>query len=181
MTQEQLRMQFLSGIITEDQYKAKLIKNITYQGGTEDMPHRKDIIVNNNEPYLTSETTKDEQQKIANDLKVNVTINQMYEPNKFAEILGYNSVKDLAKAIAKKHGVELTLDLEEDQYKEKLEENSDKMKYLEDALRNVWNMGKDNNPIDFNKLAKSIDDDMFTILNNALEKYTSEMDDSEVY
>ena len=69
----------------------------------------------------------------------------------------------------------------EDQYKEKLEENSDKIKYLEDALRNVWNMGKDNNPIDFNKLAKSIDDDMFTILNNALEKYTSEMDDSEVY
>jgi cell division protein FtsI/penicillin-binding protein 2 len=69
----------------------------------------------------------------------------------------------------------------EDQYKEKLEENSDKMKYLEDALRNVWNMGKDNNPIDFNKLAKSIDDDMFTILNNALEKYTSEMDDSEVW
>jgi cell division protein FtsI/penicillin-binding protein 2 len=69
----------------------------------------------------------------------------------------------------------------EGQYKEKLEENSDKMKYLEDALRNVWNMGKDNNPIDFNKLAKSIDDDMFTILNNALEKYTSEMDDSEVW
>jgi len=69
----------------------------------------------------------------------------------------------------------------EDQYKEKLEENSDKIKYLEDALRNVWNMGKDNNPIDFNKLAKSIDDDMFTILNNALEKYTSEMDDSEVW
>ena len=73
------------------------------------------------------------------------------------------------------------LDLEEGEYKEKLEENSDKMKYLEDALRNVWNMGKDNNPIDFNKLAKSIDDDMFTILNNALEKYTSEMDDSEVW
>ena len=69
----------------------------------------------------------------------------------------------------------------EDQYKEKLEENSDKIKYLEDALRNVWNMGKDNNPIDFNKLAKSIDDNMFTILNNALEKYTSEMDDSEVW
>jgi cell division protein FtsI/penicillin-binding protein 2 len=69
----------------------------------------------------------------------------------------------------------------EGQYKEKLEENSDKIKYLEDALRNVWNMGKDNNPIDFNKLAKSIDDDMFTILNNALEKYTSEMDDSEVW
>jgi cell division protein FtsI/penicillin-binding protein 2 len=69
----------------------------------------------------------------------------------------------------------------EGQYKEKLEENSDKIKYLEDALRNVWNMGKDNNPIDFNKLAKSIDDDMFTILNNALEKFTSEMDDSEVW
>ena len=69
----------------------------------------------------------------------------------------------------------------EGQYKAKLNENSDKIKYLEDALRNVWNMGKDNNPIDFNKLAKSIDDDMFTILNNALEKYTSEMDDSEVW
>jgi cell division protein FtsI/penicillin-binding protein 2 len=69
----------------------------------------------------------------------------------------------------------------EGQYKVKLEENSGKMKYLEDALRNVWNMGKDNNPIDFNKLAKSIDDEMFTILNNELEKYTSEMDDSEVW
>ena len=28
----------------------------------------------------------------------------------------------------------------EGQYKEKLEENSDKIKYLEDALRNVWNI-----------------------------------------
>ena len=124
MTQEQLRMQFLSGIITEDQYKEKLeIKNVTYQDGTEDMPHRKNIIVNNNEPYLTSETTKDEQQKIANDLKPGVTIDQMYEPDIFAEILGYNSVKALAVAIAKKHGVELTVDLEEDQYKVKLNEN----------------------------------------------------------
>ena len=180
MTQEQLRMQMLAGIITEGQYKAKLNENITYQGGTEDMPYRKDIIVND-KPYLTSSTTKDEQQEIANFLEVEVTIDQMYEPEQLANVLGYDSVKDLAAAIAKKYGVELTLDLEEDQYKEKLEENSDKMKYLEDALRNVWNMGKDNNPIDFNKLAKSIDDGMFTILNNALEKYTSEMDDSEVY
>jgi hypothetical protein len=178
MTQEQLRMQMLAGIITEGQYKAELIKNITYQGGTEDMPHRKDIIINN-KPYLTS--TKDEQQKIADFLGVKTEIDEMYEPDELANVLGYNSVQDLAVAIAEKHGVELTLDLEEDQYKEKLEENSDKMKYLEDALRKVWNMGKDNNPIDFNKLAKSIDDDMFTILNNALEKYTSEMDDSEVY
>jgi len=129
MNKEILRMQMLAGIITEGQYKAKLnenienIENITYQGGTEDMPHRKKIIVNNNEPYLTSETTKDEQQKIAKDLGVNVKIDQMYEPDIFAEILGYNSVQDLAVAIAKKHGVELTLDLEEDQYKVKLNEN----------------------------------------------------------
>jgi len=129
MNKETLRMQMLAGIITEGQYKAKLnenienIENITYQGGTEDIPHRKKIIVNNNEPYLTSETTKDEQQKIAKDLGVNVKIDQMYEPDIFAEILGYNSVQDLAVAIAKKHGVELTLDLEEDQYKVKLNEN----------------------------------------------------------
>ena len=180
MNKETLRMQMLAGIITEGQYKAKLNENVTYMGKTEDMPYREKIFVND-QPYLTAETNQEKQQEIANFLGVETEIDEMHEPNEFAEILGYNSVKDLAVAIAEKYGVELTVDLEEGEYKEKLEENSDKMKYLEDALRNVWNMGKDNNPIDFNKLAKSIDDDMFTILNNALEKYTSEMDDSEVW
>jgi hypothetical protein len=145
MTQEQLRMQFLSGIITEGQYKAKLNENIDNWGSEED------DYGNSEENYKTPPDLED-----FNNEEEYIAYMKEFFPGKL-------------------------LDLEEDQYKEKLEENSDKMKYLEDALRNVWNMGKDNNPIDFNKLAKSIDDDMFTILNNALEKYTSEMDDSEVY
>ena len=180
MNKEILRMQMLAGIITEGQYNEETKPTVIYKGGTEDMPYRREILVNG-KSYLSGQTSQEEQQEIANFLGVETEIDEMYEPNQFAEILGYNSVQDLAVAIAEKYGVELTVDLEEGEYKEKLEENSDKMKYLEDALRNVWNMGKDNNPIDFNKLAKSIDDDMFTILNNALEKYTSEMDDSEVW
>jgi hypothetical protein len=146
MTQEQLRMQFLSGIITEGQYKAKLNENIDNWGSEED------DYGNSEENYRTKPSLAD-----------------------------FENDEEAYKKYMEENFPGEPLDLEEDQYKEKLEENSDKMKYLEDALRNVWNMGKDNNPIDFNKLAKSIDDDMFTILNNALEKYTSEMDDSEVY
>ena len=146
MTQEQLRMQFLSGIITEGQYKAKLNENIDNWGSEED------DYGNSEENYRTKPSLAD-----------------------------FENDEEAYKKYMEENFPGEPLDLEEDQYKEKLEENSDKMKYLEDALRNVWNMGKDNNPIDFNKLAKSIYDDMFTILNNALEKFTSEMDDSEVY
>ena len=112
MTQEQLRMQMLAGIITEGQYKAKLNENVTYMGGTEDMPYRREIFVND-QPYLTAETSQEEQQEIANFLGVETEIDEMYEPNELAKILGYNSVQDLAVAIAEKYGVELTVDLNE--------------------------------------------------------------------
>ena len=108
MNKETLRMQMLAGIITERQYKAKLNENVTYMGGTEDMPYRREIFVND-QPYLTAETNQEKQQEIANFLGVETEIDEMYEPNQFAEILGYNSVQDLAIAIAKKYGVELTI------------------------------------------------------------------------
>ena len=111
MNKETLRMQMLVGIITEGQYKAKLNENVTYMGKTEDMPFREKIFVND-QPYLTAETSQEEQQEIANFLK-SPQIDKMYEPNQFAEILGYNSVQDLAVAIAEKYGVELTVDLNE--------------------------------------------------------------------
>ena len=112
MNKETLRMQMLAGIITEGQYKAKLNENVTYMGKTEDMPFREKIFVND-QPYLTAETSQEEQQEIANFLEVETKIDKMYEPNEFAEILGYNSVKDLAVAIAEKYGVELTGDINE--------------------------------------------------------------------
>ena len=81
---------------------------VTYKGGTEDMPYRREILVNG-KSYLTSETSQEEQQEIANFLGVETEIDDMYEPNQFAEVLGYDSVEDLAAAIAEQYGVELTI------------------------------------------------------------------------
>ena len=105
-------MQMLAGIITEGQYNEETKPTVIYKGGTEDMPYRREILVNG-KSYLSGQTSQEEQQEIANFLGVETEIDEMYEPNQFAEILGYNSVQDLAVAIAEKYGVELTVDLNE--------------------------------------------------------------------
>ena len=112
MNKEILRMQMLAGIITEGQYNEETKPTVIYKGGTEDMPYRREILVNG-KSYLSGQTSQEEQQEIANFLGVETEIDEMYEPNQFAEILGYNSVQDLAVAIAEKYGVELTVDLNE--------------------------------------------------------------------
>ena len=112
MNKEVLRMQMLAGIITEGQYNEETKPTVIYKGGTEDMPYRREILVNG-KSYLSGQTSQEEQQEIANFLGVETEIDEMYEPNQFAEILGYNSVQDLAVAIAEKYGVELTVDLNE--------------------------------------------------------------------
>jgi hypothetical protein len=81
---------------------------VTYKGGTEDMPYRREILVNG-ESYLSGQTSQEEQQEIADFLGVETKIDEMYEPNQLAEVLGYDSVQDLAAAIAEEYGVELTI------------------------------------------------------------------------
>jgi len=81
---------------------------VTYKGGTEDMPYRREILVNG-KSYLSGQTSQEEQQKIADFLGVETEIDEMYEPNQLAEVLGYDSVEDLAAAIAEEYGVELTI------------------------------------------------------------------------
>ena len=94
--------------IINEAYEDNEDNKVTYKGPTEDRPYRREILVNG-ESYLNGQTTQDEQQKIANFLGVKTEIDDMYEPNEFAEVLGYDSVEELAAAIAEQYGVELTI------------------------------------------------------------------------
>ena len=96
------RMQKLAGIITEGLDVITEV-TITYVGPTEDQPYRKEIL-KDGEVLLGAETTQDEQGKIAQELTGQNTIDQMYEPGELADILGYDSVRDLAIAYAEKIG-----------------------------------------------------------------------------
>ncbi len=61
----------------------------------------------------------------------------------------------------------------------KLNENASEMTrvdVLAKALEDVWNMGKDNNSIDFKDMAQSIMDDMEDNLNKRLDDYTRKYD-----
>lgn len=51
---------------------------------------------------------------------------------------------------------------------------SDRVSYLESALDHVWNMGKNNNSIDFEDMAKSIVNDMFDDLEEGKEEKLNE-------
>lgn len=113
MNKEFLKMQKLAGLITESQFK-QLVENgtITYKGPTEDSPYRKEIY-RDNKPLLTAETSQEEQGKISIMLKGENIIDQMYEPSQLADVLGYDSVKELAQAIAEKTDAQFSEDINE--------------------------------------------------------------------
>jgi hypothetical protein len=52
----------------------------------------------------------------------------------------------------------------------------DRISYLKDALQHVWNMGKGNNMIDFNSMAKSTVSDLFDDTLNEAEEETDAVD-----
>ena len=96
------RMQKLAGIITEG-LDIITEATITYVGPTEDQPYRKEILIDG-KVLLGAETTQDKQGEIAQELTGENSIDQMYEPSELAGVLGYDSVRDLAKAYAEKIG-----------------------------------------------------------------------------
>jgi hypothetical protein len=110
LSEEFRRMQRLAGLITESQCK-QLVENetetitITYiDNRTEDYPFRQGEIYFNDEPLLNAETDQEKQKAIATDYfpEKNINIDQMLEPKELADVLGYDTVKELAIGIVDK-------------------------------------------------------------------------------
>lgn len=108
------RLQKIAGIIKKNVFLFEDISSlrggvIKYIGPTEDQPYKKEIVhINGTQqtPVLTADTSEDEQIELANLLGKTNVVDQMFEPSQLADVLGYDSVKDLAMAIAEKLGSE---------------------------------------------------------------------------
>ncbi len=151
MDKETLRMQMLSGVITEGEYKSKLEEN--------KKPKNKKSLKENfvgmaaiNSPFAarTKETYEDAFEHF---------LSERYE-TKFE-----NREQDLEED--KDPDVYESEEIEEDN--EGVPNPSDKLEWLEDQLTKLYKMGKLEAPVDIKKLAKTFLDRMFDDLDEGKE------------
>jgi len=103
------RMQRLAGILKEGMYLKEDINTlkggkIEYIRPDEDNPYRKKIVhiddQGNETVILDAETDQEQQSAISKLLGKGDTIDQMYEPGQFIDVLGYENMEEFGKAIA---------------------------------------------------------------------------------
>lgn len=148
MTNETLRMQLLSGVITESEYKAKLEEskkplneNFVGMGMVGNIFDREKTDYELAFEHFTKGTSLNE-----------------YMEDEMPEAPSHEET-DAAQV-----------------YEEEVEEamvnpnTSDRVSYLENTLDMVWKRGRGNNPIDFKDLAQSIVNDMFDDLEETLNE-----------
>jgi len=186
MNKEQLRMQMLSGVITESEYKAKLNENRTAEELFQ--MFKDEDLLNDRREYdmedLMSaypDLSQEEAEKLEKMLQNPANLNEHYVAGGIVGIGAINQIPSRAKAdyedafehfLSQKYSLnEMEKEVEEAMVNPN---TSDRVSYLESALDHVWNMGKNNNSIDFEDMAKSIVNDMFDDLEEGKEKKLNE-------
>jgi hypothetical protein len=187
MTNENLRMQMLSGVITEGEYKTKLQENKVKLSKTTKKPLKENFVGIGMVGNIFDRKKTDYEIAFEHYAKGNSLTGLGLEENYRDEEFASDMRRNLGYDEEYKNPTTMTPD-ELEQFKNSAKKDdlgetmvnpniNDRVSYLVHTLEYVWGMGKGNNSIDFKDMAKSLVNDMFDNEEDLDESFLEENED----